>query len=710
MKTSRSRPVRILLTIVTALLAATFASAQNDSEEVIQLEEFQVLGKQLGYHNETATTALKLDFSLLQTPQSVFVINDALIADQQAFRMDQILQNDASVQKRNNFLGAYSSYFIRGFSLDNGANYLRNGRTYFHLAAPPVEILNRVEVVKGPSSVLYGTATPGGMINMNTKSPLLKTGGFLKATLGTDDLFHLHADLGGPIFQDASLAYRMNYIYEHSGYFREFADGSDFEVNRKVFYGALRWRPTQDTTVDFTFDILDDDRPQDTGIVAIGDAVADIPLDRILTQPWSHYNSDVWNINFNIEHRFSQHVTVATGYSFQDYERDRYDNQPRSLDEVTGDMQFRARHRINRWEYQTVFVETELNFQAGPTDHILLIGADYTNVDINNNETASNVNFTTNIFNPITIPDPQIAVRDDPNTGGERRIGVYLQDVISFGPQWHLLVGGRYDTYDDDFSVAGVGQTSETSTSNVTPRLGLLYQPLEYVSVYASYSESFEPNSVVSDASLDNFLEQLDPTTGEQFEFGAKAELFNRNLLLSTAIFRAYRSNIPFLDNVANRLLQRGEQRHQGIEFTATGLLTDNLSLVGSFAYLDAEFTQDDNPALIGNSPSGVADFSASLWAEYQFNEGPLARLSLQGGWFYEDDRPGDDANSFTLDSYNRFDVGLKYVWEFIPENTLTFRLTASNLFDKEYFKGDRRLEVNPERPREIRFSTQYSF
>ena len=158
-------------------IGSILGGQEQASEELGVLEEFQVTDQQLGYHAESATTALKLDVPLLKTPQSVFVINDALIADQQAFRLDQILQNDSSVQKRNNFLGAYSSYFIRGFSLSNSSNYLRNGRTFFHLASVPVEILNRVEVLKGPSSVLYGTSTPGGMINMVTKTPLNEFGG-----------------------------------------------------------------------------------------------------------------------------------------------------------------------------------------------------------------------------------------------------------------------------------------------------------------------------------------------------------------------------------------------------------------------------------------------------------------------------------------------------------------------------------------------------
>lgn len=691
-------------------VAATFAGSLVAEPEgnVTELDEIKVYVKQIGYHAESATTALKLDLPLILTPQSVFVINDALIEDQQAFRMDQILQNDASVQKRNNFLGAYSSYFIRGFDLQNGSNYLRNGRTFFHLASPPVEILDRVEIVKGPNSVLYGTTAPGGMVNMVTKKPMSTFDGFVKGTIGTDDLYHFHADVGGPTFKDGKFSYRINYVREDSGYFRSFADGSDFDVDRQVFYGALRWQPSEKTLINLSVDVTEDDRPQDTGIVAIGDEVADIPSDRILTQPWSFYNSDVWNFDLSLTHHFSDAIKVRTGYSFQDYKRDRYDNQPRNLDEVTGDMQFRARHRINRWDYQTVFFDTTLTFDIGPTGHKLLLGADQTDVAIDNNEAVSSVNFTTNIFNPITIPDPDLKTRPDANTGGEDRTGFYVQDVISFGEKWNLLLGLRYDEFDSNFNVAGVGQTAVTETDNLTPRAGLVYTPKENLSFYISYSESFEPNGTVTDATVTNFLEQLDPTVGDQIEVGAKTELFDGNFLLSAAVFQIHRSDDPYLDNASNTIVQRGEQEHSGFEVSATGLFGENLTMVSSFAYLDAEFTND--PAFQGNTPAGVADISMSFWGEYQFPQGFLANLSLQGGWFYEDDRPGDNANSFILDSYHRFDAGLKYVWESDSAWSTTFRLTVSNILDEEYFKGDRRLEVNPERPREIRFSAQVSF
>ena len=172
---------RMTETIAFAIAAACtslpfFAFAQTTQ----QIEEIIVRGQQIGYYEKKATTALKQDVPLLETPASVFIINSELIADQQSFRLNQILQNDSSVQKSNNFLGAYSSYQVRGFNLRNGSNYLRDGRPFFQLASSPTEVLDRVEVLKGPASVLYGTLAPGGVVNLVSKAPTADTRGSIK--------------------------------------------------------------------------------------------------------------------------------------------------------------------------------------------------------------------------------------------------------------------------------------------------------------------------------------------------------------------------------------------------------------------------------------------------------------------------------------------------------------------------------------------------
>jgi iron complex outermembrane receptor protein len=693
----RAAALPVVTTCFTLPLTA-FAQSTQTIEEII------VKGQQIGYYEKNASTALKQDVPLLETPASVFVINSELIADQQSFRLDQILQNDSSVQKSNNFLGAYSSYQVRGFNLQNGSNYLRDGRPFFQLASPPTEVLERVEVLKGPASVLYGTLAPGGVINLASKAPTPNTRGSLKVTGGSYDLKHIHLDVGGPIDKEGKFQYRLNAVSEDSENFREFFNGDSFDVSRDIVSLALAWNISDQTQLTVNMDNTDDDRPQDNGLVGENGDVLDIlPYDLIYNQPWTLYNSDVSNVLVRLNHDFNDQWNIKLGYSVQQFQRDRYDNQLRGFDANTGDNVIRARRRLNRREYATYYMDLTGKFSTGNIHHNLLVGFDQTDINRRDKEiqNSDRVTFTGNIFGE-EFPNPDIAIGSRRVEGVEDRSGFYIQDMIQLGDKWRVLLGGRYD----EFSTSIFGNYSIT---NFTPRAGLLYLAQPNLSFYASASESFEPNGPVG-GGFANEGEQLDPTLGKMVEAGFKWEAFDGNVLFAGAVFSIERDGDAIEDLPSNTIQQRGLQEHTGAEFSASGLIGNNLSVVGSVTYLDAEFTRDDNPNVIGNSPFGVAELSLSLWAEYQFEQKLLRGLSLQGGIFYESDRAVDDENTFDLDAYARIDTGAKYILDLANGNSIVARVTLSNALDKEYFKARTRFAINPERPRELRASVQYMF
>jgi iron complex outermembrane receptor protein len=674
---------------------------------VTSTEIIQVYGKQLGYHERNGSTAMRQNISLLKTPQSIFVINDELIKDQQSYRIDQVLQNDSSVQKANNFLGAYSSFQIRGFRLDNASNYLRNGRPFFHLASPPVEILERIEVLKGPSSVLYGTMAPGGIINMATKrAASVDFKGAIKATVGSDDLKHLHVDLAGALNEEGSLRYRVNLVKEKSNSYRKFFDGSDFDVDRQVISLNLEYDIDSDTVIRVDLDNTSDDRPQDAGLIAGADGKPASDKAIIFTQPWSNYNSDVSNTAVEVEHFFNDDWSVKTGINYQGYERDRYDQQYRGFDTATANLAVRTRHRINRWDYLNAFIDVSGNVKLAGIEHQLLFGVETTQIDVDNNETSRNENYVTNIFNPIAIEDPQIAVKDENDVGDTTKNAIFVQDLIHLNDELSLLLGLRYDKFETFFKQAGKDPRSDYSVDNLTPRIGAVYSPSGNQSWYASYSESFEPNSPVG-GGFENVGDELDPTLGAMYEIGYKWESDEGDLLFSSAIFDIERSNVPF-ETIDNRIEQRGVQRHKGAEIALKGLI-GNVSLTGSMTYLDAEFIEDDNPNLVGNTPVSVPDFSASIWAEYQLAQ-YISGLSLQAGWRYETKRPIDNANTFELDAFHKVDIGAKYEQLIGDKNPLVYRITVSNLFDETYYKSSNANDLNWEPPRQIRASIEYSF
>ncbi len=675
--------------------------ASNDGEAIV------VTGQRT-YYDSGSTSAARVELPILETPQAVFVINEDLITDQQAFRLDQVLQNDSSVQKSNNFLGAYSSYQIRGFSLDNASNYLRDGRTFFQLASSPVEVLDRVEVLKGPSSILYGTLAPGGLINLISKRPTPEQFVSLKGTAGSYDLYHAHLDAGGPIDANGNVGFRVNAVYENSDFFREFADGSAFNVERYIIAGALSFDLGERTSVLINADYTDDDRPQDIGLVSPGGDFSRLDTDVIISQPWTLYNSDVANVYGELTHELGDSLKLRVGVSYQNYRRDRYDNQFRGAPAANGDIDVRARRRVNRSKQTTVYADLISEFRTGSLEHNLLIGADYYYRGREDNETERNFTFQTNIFDPVVIADPLIQTAAEPNVGFDERFGVTIHDVISIGEQVRVLAGLRYSNTRNEFTLANGTFLDIGSAEDVTPRFGLVYLPAPNFSIYASYSRSFEPNAPVG-AGFDNVGEQLDPTLGEQYEIGAKYEALGGRLLTTAALFTTDRKDQPFEDIATNTIVQRGLQRHRGAELTVIGLVNENITLTGSATYLDAEFVESDNPAVLGNTPAGVPEFALSLTSEYEFIDGPLRGLGLRVGVFHETDREVDDLNTYELDSYVRFDAGIKYRQE-RDGAAFVYRLTAENIFNEEYYKGSDIFSVVRERPTEIRASVEVLF
>lgn len=694
--------------LVTLLVISQVNAQESEALLSAEIERIEVSGKQLGYYERNASTALRQNISLLETPQSVFVINEALIKDQQSFRIDKVLLNDASVQKSNNFLGAYSSFQIRGFELSNGSNYLRNGRPFFHLASPPIEVLERIEVAKGPSSVLYGTMAPGGLINMTSKrATRTDLKGMVKATLGNNSFKHVHVDVGSALNKDGTLRGRANLVKENGNSHKRFFDGSDFEIDRQIVSANLEYDISDNTIIRFDYDDTNDDRPQDAGLFAFppnGLPASDPEI--IITQPWSLYNSDVTNMALEVEHFFSNKWSIKAGVFEQDYERDRYDQQYRGLDPSVGDVVVRTRHRINRWNYQNAYVDVSGQFTTADFEHQILIGAETTVIDLNNNETSRNENYVTNIFSPIFVADPMIPVSDTPNIGETVRNGLFIQDVLKVNDQLRVIAGLRYDDFETFFERADGTRTSDYDVSNTTPRLGVVYLPASNQSWYVSFSQSFEPNSPVA-GQFDNAGEELKPTFGDMYEVGYKWENQSGELLFGVALFDIERRNQPF-ETEDNRIEQRGTQRHKGLEASLTGLI-GNLSLTGSLSILDAEFTKDDNPNLIGNTPTGVAELTAAFWIEYQF-EDTLSGLSIQAGWRYEGDRPMDNANTFEHEAYHKVDIGLKYEHLIAKNTPLIYRLTTSNLFNESYYKSRGLSDLNLEAPRLVRASIEYSF
>jgi iron complex outermembrane receptor protein len=324
------------------------------------------------------------------------------------------------------------------------------------------------------------------------------------------------------------------------------------------------------------------------------------------------------------------------------------------------------------------------NFNTGDISHQLLIGFDYNSFTYQIGELLVGDLPLQDIRNPsydVTIP-PLNSLFDGLNFFS-RSYGVYLQDQVAFNDQLKLLIGGRYDwvTSGDETIGDGIDQPEQYDTA-FTPRIGLVYQPSDTVSLYASYSRSFRPSPGFNYNPDGTIVEAFEPTRGTQYEVGVKTDFLEGRLSTTLAAYHLTKTNVVTTDpNNPLFSIQTGEQRSQGIELDVAGEILPGWNITASYAYTDAEVTAD-NLIPVGNRLAGVPRNQASLWTTYEIQTGDLRGLGFGLGLFYVGERQGDLANSFQVGDYLRTDASLYY-----RRDSFRAGINIRNLFDLDYIR-----------------------
>ncbi|MBE7385472.1 MAG: TonB-dependent receptor [Leptolyngbya sp. SIO1E4] len=673
----------LVLSVVPGVAQAV--DADDDAIQVVVTGE-----EDEGYNPSNASTATRTDTPLRDTPQSIQVVPRQVIEDQQAQSLQEVTRNVSGVFQGNTFGTTLNTFIIRGFETDV---FLRDGFRDPARILRETADLERVEVLKGPASVLYGTLEPGGIINLVTKQPLEAPLYSAELTVGSFGFVEPSIDLGGPLNEDGTVLYRLNALYESGGNFRDFDQG----VERIFVSPSLTWRISDNTDITFNFDYLNDERPLYEGIPAIGDSVADIPFDRILNGLDDVTKTESFEAGYLLEHRFSDNWRLRNNFRFNSLDRFDVFTNPRSLDESTGILtrRFSDLERTDKiYSLQTNVVG---EFSTGSVEHTLLFGIDLfrETLDLDNRFSEDGDAPSINIFNPeyglASRPERDELPINFLFENQTDTLGIYLQNQIKLSEQWQLLAGGRFDIVDQESDQSGsFGESSSQQQEEAfSPRLGIVYQPIEPLSLYASYAQSFVPNSSVNE---DGNL--LEPERGMQYEVGIRGEFFDGNLSATLAAFNINKTNIaiadPDLEGVSRPI---GEQRSRGIELDVRGEILPGWSIFGSYAYTDAEITEDDGSELEGNRPRGIPEHAASLWTTYEIQEGDLQGLGFGAGVFFVGEREGLDDNSFQLTSYTRTDASIFY-----QRNNWRAGLNFQNLFDIDYIESadDDRLDIYP--------------
>jgi len=644
-----------------------------------------------GYAVDNATTATRTDTPLRDIPQSIQVVPEQVLEDQQVIRASEALRNVSGVQRGNTVGGISEVFNIRGFQQFGG-----NFRDGFRENTFLVETANleRIEVLRGPASVLYGNLDPGGIINYVTKQPLSEP--FYAAALqaGSFGLVRPTIDLSGPLNPERSLLYRLNTAYETGGNFRDF----DTDVERFFISPVVAWNLDDRTDITFEFEYLNDQRPFDRGLVALGTGVADIPYDRVLGELDDSSERTNLLAGYRLEHRLTDNWRLRNRFRFSYEDFTLANADPSSLNEDTGEL---ARDFIiSDSEEETYALQTELtgNVTTGSVEHTLLFG-----FDLSWQTREGAVLFAAapsiNIFDPVygiaTIPPREQFPFNFPNLTETHSFGIFLQDQVTLTENLKLLVGGRFDSIDQ------TTLTSERESEAFSPRVGIVYQPIEPISLYTSFSRSFQPNTRTRvDGSL------LEPVRGTQYEVGVRGEFLNSRLITNLAAYEITRSNIAITDPDNPRFaIPLGEQRSRGIELDITGEILPGWNIIASYAYTDARVTKDNN-LQPGNLIEGVPFNSASLWSTYEIQTGDFIGLGFGLGLFYVGERQGDLNNSFQVPGYVRTDASVFY-----RRSNWRAAINVNNLFNIDYIEAAQlRTRIDPGAPLTVRGTLSYEF
>nr|WP_314872696.1 TonB-dependent siderophore receptor [uncultured Pseudomonas sp.] len=673
------------------------AAEANPAPAPVEIDATNVTGQSverptehvLGYVATRNMSATKTDTPIIETPQSLSVVTSDEIRDRQAETMAQALSYTPGFTASSTAFNRTADRFrIRGFSVESATGgSLRDGlrlqnNSYDGIQEPYG--LERVEVIRGAASVLYGQLSPGGMVNGVSKRPTEAPLHDLNLQAGSNDRKQLSADFSGPLAGSDTLSYRLTLLSRDS-------DTQQDHLNDDRFYiaPALTWRPDEDTSLT----LLSFYQKTDTRFPAplayqlvegVGKGAFTIGRHDFIGEPdYDDMNGEMSALGYEFSHNFNEHFTVnhKLRYSESDVKW-RYLQAQTSATAIrnaanTGILarQYSDRHERAR----TLATDTNIvsKWQLGSVEHTALVGFDGYDISYDShNFRGAAPSLDLSRYN---YGQPVVVNRNPATDRGSQldtlQKGIYFQDQIKFDDKWVLQLGGRHDWADQQQRAHRNGARASQSDEATTWRAGLVYLADNGLAPYISYSESFFPVSVAEVTG-----QTFDPTEGKQYEVGVRYQPKDSNLLLSAAVYELTQTNVLKQDPATEEYRQTGEVRSRGLELEAKADVTSALSMIATYAYTDARTTKSAIAAEVGQRTDETPYHQAALWTSYDFVNLGIVQLTVGAGARYMGTTQPSGMD-FASSAYTLFDAMARYR---IDDNWAVI-VNANNLTDKRY-------------------------
>jgi len=670
-------------------LTCPIAASANDAPpaEPLALEEMQVTasaeradGPVQGYRATRSASATRTDTAIHETPQSISVVPAQVVEDIGATRLEDALDYAGGVERGNNFGGqGLTEFLVRGFSTQE---FYRNGfavnRGYPNM--PDASTLERIEVLRGPASMLYGRGDPGGTFNIVSKQPQAELRTVLGSQVNTDGLRRGTLDTTGALDESAAFTYRLNLVAEGSDSFRDHVESERYNIAP-----VLRWQLSDDTALILEGDYLHNRHPMDRGLTRYPNQAGDLSRDRFLGEESAgKLTNKNATTQLRLEHQLDSQWMLRGGIQYLDGSLDggAVENNGLASDGRTVGRNYSERW-LN-WNDLAVQANLEGHFDAAGLAHTLLLGVEFD--EYNYDSLIRRSGGLTSDF-PIDLYDPvygqplpaltRTTTYDDENL---KSYAFFVQDQIALTERLKAQVGARLERfeqrYDNKLTPAGSWDQAHNA---VSPRFGLIYDLTEELAVYANTSRSFKPNR-----GADRSSQAFDPEKGIAHEVGIKYELPEHDLSVTAALFHITKENVLTSDPLdSNYQVAAGEARSRGFDISVAGNITPQWRVIGGYAYVDAEVTESSNASMpTGTRLANVPRHSFNLLDTYEFAEGPLAGLGVGMGVKYVGDRKGGaSSTAFDMDAYTTVDLLAYYP---LTER-VRLNLNLNNVFDEEY-------------------------
>ncbi|PXY45403.1 TonB-dependent receptor [Flavobacterium hydrophilum] len=713
-------------------LEKTIELHENENTEVTiilqkninTLQTVEITGrKEKSYKNTKSFIGAKTEIALKDLPQAVSYATKELIADQGSIRVGEVVKNFSGVSQ----FTFYDDISIRGFRINGGSNtQLLNGmRTSTGFWKQPLaNYLERVEVLKGPSSALFGNASPGGVLNRVTKKPLDQAANSVSFSTGSFNTLRALADFTGPLTEDKSLLYRLNLGYENANSFRDL----QFDKNI-VLAPSLSFLPNDKTSVNFDLIYTSSKSILDRGQSTYENNLYSTKISNSLNSTNDYLNEETYIVTTSLNHRFTDRLSFSASYIRTGYSEDLLEHRGANKYASAGDgttistaieMQVFQRKRKRYIDNLSAFFKYQA--KTGIFDHNLIAGYDYAQENVppggsqlqatgyrNAANTGSIATYNPNNKSAYLLdskgnPVPNVAHFDLTNPSGSQQLkdmskyfysarpfdptyyslyGVYLQDHVKFGA-FQALIGIRYDEYTDKENYKKDTE-KKVKQHSFLPRFGLTYTLNSNINLYGTYVKGYNPQTA-SSLSNPNAGGPFDPLESNMVEFGGKSSWFKERLFVTVALFKIQQKNTLYPANdTTNPDLMRaiGEEESKGIEIDINGSITRNWSISAAYSYNEAYITESPVTTEIGRQKPNTPVQQGNIWTRYNFTDGAFKDFGIAMGSNFVTTRNLSQNITQTIPGYTLFNAALYY-----SINKFKIQLNANNITDKTYWVG----------------------